>query len=883
MSPVSIRLSASRYLSELASRFPNPATVNASMLRNIITDVQNYEPDVSNMDAVCAALQHAKDEFTHLWAHATVEGTLDFDTLGILQSTFADATIKKALEAAYCVNLKSATTPIKGLFILGLGKLGGRDLNFSSDVDLIAFYDPAKFPVPQHKGQAYIAGKILKTMGQILSPRNSPHFIWRVDWRLRPESSATSLAMPIDAAQDFYFFRALPWHRLALMKARTVAGDHDIGAKFLGELTPFIWRQNLDFRALDELAELKSRINLEHPALRHYPESKGAMNIHAQGFNLKLGRGGIREIEFIANGQQLVWGGKQPTLRTSHTRQALLQLGVLGHLPDTDIKKLRADYIFLRQAENATQMLGNKQTHLVPDTPEDYARFLQILDIEAETFSDKLLQCRKRVHQLFSRLFTSPEDIPAAPRLFLKPLDIWLKKLDHHPREIAENWLDGFGRYGIRKPPHQSKQLAHLLINMVSQAGTAPGSKSNKAIVEIDQFFQSVSRSEQYFHLLGMRPELLTVLIPPLIYSSHMRRLLEQSPHIIDLFLIPNEPSRSGLPDFIFASHDYETRLERLRRYVNEGLFAAYTDVLQGRQTPTQMQAHLAKQADKTLESALTIMADEMKLEDIPICILALGNLGRQKMSPLSDLDLIFIVQNDIDPTLSQKMVRRLRTILTMPLREGIAYELDMRLRPSGRAGPPAVWLQSFEDHHMNRAWTWEHLALTSARTITGNRALCSQLNKVVNDILCRPRNLTQCRNDLITMWHRLETERIKQTSPNIFRSKLRRGGLMQAGFLRDSFELLGHAVPPELTKAIDYWNGVNIWERLLDMEGLTITDIPDYFSNAMLGSLSLPDLSALATQTQYMQECVNQMASNLWGSMDKSRPHGTETSVMWR
>ena len=253
------------------------------------------------------------------------------------------------------------------MFLLGLGKLGGLDLNFSSDVDLIAFYDPDALPVPATKGQAYIASDVCKRATQILHPRNSPNFVWRVDWRLRPESSGTGLAISTAKAETFYFFRSLPWHRLALMKARVVAGDKSAGARFLERLEPFIWRRNLDFTTLDELAALKTRINNEHPGLQYERAAPEPITPSASGFNLKLGRGGIREIEFIVNAQQLIHGGKRPRLRVTNTRTALTALADINMLSPDEAKSLRDDYRFFRELENTIQMTENEQTHLVPN------------------------------------------------------------------------------------------------------------------------------------------------------------------------------------------------------------------------------------------------------------------------------------------------------------------------------------------------------------------------------------------------------------------------------------------------------------------------------------------------------------------------------------
>jgi len=341
----------------------------------IETSAQNAFDALETLDPKNAdtpkKLLELKQRFALGWSALSLQNAADFISLGQLQSQFAERSINIALQTAWHIEAKSLKLrnlkrQVPGLFILGLGKLGGLDLNFSSDVDLIAYYDPEILPVPQHMGQSYVVNKVLKTMGQILKPRNSSDFIWRVDWRLRPESSASQLSMSTDMAQDFYFFRALPWHRLALMKARVIAGDKAAGERFLQNITPFIWRQNLDFRALDELAHLKSRINLEHPALRQQRAAPEPITEDATGFNIKLGSGGIREIEFIANAQQLVWGGKHYELRTPNTLDALAQLAKLGHIDEAVSEELSANYINLRQLENAIQMLGNAQTHIVP-------------------------------------------------------------------------------------------------------------------------------------------------------------------------------------------------------------------------------------------------------------------------------------------------------------------------------------------------------------------------------------------------------------------------------------------------------------------------------------------------------------------------------------
>ena len=433
------------------------------------------------------ALLEAKARFALGWSALALSRGAEFSDLGHLQTSFADRSIDLALRTAWkieakALKLKKIPDTVPGLFIFGLGKLGGTDLNFSSDVDLIAFYDPDTLPVPTHMGQGYIVNKVLKTMTRILKPRNSAEFIWRVDWRLRPESSASQLAMPIDMAQEFYFFRALPWHRLALMKARVVAGDIETGEKFLDTITPFIWRQNLDFRALDELAHLKSRINLEHPALRQQRAAPEPITADAAGFNVKLGSGGIREIEFIANAQQLVWGGKHYSLRTSNTLEALTELTKLGHLDEAICERLSGCYKAFRNLENAIQMLGNEQTHIVPSSPEQQQAILILLgEDDWDIASQQIEKMRRFVSAEFGNIFEASEPEAGTSGAFENSL----KALAPRQRDIVQGWLNGFDiQLTGSKNKHKFQQLGTRLLERIFNSS----GDTQIAIDRIDSF-----------------------------------------------------------------------------------------------------------------------------------------------------------------------------------------------------------------------------------------------------------------------------------------------------------------------------------------------------------------------------------------------------------
>jgi len=445
------QLLSSSYLSGLSENYKPPEKLAA-----IGSKVKTASPE---------ALLELKAEFSLSYAQTELSS---FDAMGQIWSDFADATLDRALElawqgAAKQHKLKLPDGKVPGLFLLGLGKLGGHDLNFSSDVDLIAFFDADILPVPEHKGQAYIASDVCKRVTQILQPRNAPDFVWRVDWRLRPESSGTGLAMSTAKAETFYFFRSLPWHRLALMKARPVAGDEACGAEFLSRLEPYIWRRNLDFTTLDELAALKTRINNEHPGLQIERAAPDPITPLAAGFNLKLGRGGIREIEFIANAQQLIHGGKRPALRVTHTRTALSELGHTELMSPSEAESLREDYSYFRQIENAVQMLNNEQTHIIP-SGENLNALLSLLGAPSN-FDTEIFERRQRVHQRFSALFAE-----AAPN----DIAIDTSALTDANGLIAKSWMNGFHTAKM-KPFSASMPSLNKLVdrNLISRSSIA--------------------------------------------------------------------------------------------------------------------------------------------------------------------------------------------------------------------------------------------------------------------------------------------------------------------------------------------------------------------------------------------------------------------------
>lgn len=806
--------SSSPYLSRLIERFGQPTDRTA----------HNALEALAGADA--SDLSGLKAQFNLGWAHLALTKHCPFERLGRLQSCFADGAVEIALRAAWQAE-KLPGQP-QGLFILGLGKLGGHDLNFSSDIDLIAYYDAETLPVPEARGQAYVASKVMKRLTKTLMPPHDPDFVYRVDWRLRPEASVTGLALSTARAQDFYFFRALPWHRLALLKARVIAGDRAVGDSFLADLSPFIWRQNLDFRAIDELAELKTRINLEHPRMKAERRTAKPIMEHPLGFNVKLGTGGIREVEFITNAKQMIWGGKHYALRTTNTLSALDALKAQGLFEAADTDRLIDAYRDHRQLENALQMMRNGHEHVLPQDEDDWSGIAALMGETVQSLMSRTTHHRHIVSARFSAMFTVTPDASASTDPVLEVMP----HLEEDTQAIVDDWLSGFRRYNIRtsKRPRLKPLGAALARRVVTSDAPDAG------IRRVDAYLGSLLRSEQYLSLLAANPALLDALVGPLLHSPHMSVLLAQSPHIIDTFLAPFPPTI----DFVLAERDYETRLERLRRFVNEGLFQNYHAFLTGTKNWRALADALTQQAEIVLEAALTIARDDLDAPDLAIAVVGMGKLGQSRMMPQSDLDLIFLFDDNVDRDLATKAVRRLSTILTTPLREGIAYELDMRLRPSGRSGPPAVTLSAFRRHHDQFARNWEHIALAPARIVAGDVGLGAQAEAIIADILSRPRDQAQLISDAHYMWGKIVEERIRSVPTDQFETKLRDGGLMMADFWDSVGAIMSG---PRLSQECDGWAELLYWERLLGLTGLQVTDIPDVY--AALMPTNLPDHQA--------------------------------------
>ena len=858
-----------------------------------------------------------KQRFVLLWSVGALRGHLDQQALGVWQSQFADQTINFALSYGWQVVaakhpalktvLHDSKRVMPGLFIFCMGKLGGTDLNFSSDVDLVAYFDPKLLPVPSALGKSYICHQVLQQMSRLLSQNNGFDFIWRVDWRLRPNASATTLAMSTEAALQYYFYRASPWHRLALMKARVVAGDLALGDEFLTSLRPFLWRQNLDYRAIDELAEIKQRINLEHPSLRAERQWREPISPEISGFNVKLGSGGIREIEFIVNALQLIWGGKQPSLQTTNTLLALQALAKKGHLESELATQLANAYRLLREIENGIQMLENQHTHLLPNSEARQSKLCTLLGLSHwDELVERVNPQRRLVNEKFESLFADQTIDQQALH--------WPVGLSAAAQEVVESWARGFQLYGVsNQTKHRLRPLAHNLSEYLEQLQHRLGGterESSKAlsatVIRLHDYFRSLPRGEQYFRLLAESPRLLENIAMPLVHSPPMSRLLKQSPHIIDCYMQQEwrYPEDGFDAEYVLQAAHYEQRLELLRRFVNESLYQLYLRFLQGDMQPMEFKLALSDLAEFTLRLSLRLVSDNMKLDETPISILALGKMGLRRMSPTSDLDLVFIYDSEQTSTeLASRYVSRLQTAISTPMREGIVYELDTRLRPSGRSGSPTLGVASFSQHQLNRAHTWEHIALAPGRVVAGPEDLNKQISQVKATVLSRDRDQQQMLKDAMKMWHRIAEHRVLDLPVETINNKLRKGGLMQAEYLASCL-LIQSAAPQaesdfdELLRAeladteyrqlpdiIEFWRVQQLWERLLGKTGQPLDSIDPLYLQRLFKQSGVESLAQLMDKKIAYAEQVTRFNQAMFNQIEDTEfDHHSwlETSVQW-
>jgi len=775
------------------------------------------------------------------WRDLAGWATLE-ETLASL-SGLADACLQMALGKLLVWAVARDGQPIETasgrparFIVLGMGKLGGQELNYSSDIDLIFAYTG--------EGQADKAGlsnhefflRLGQRLIQALSEQTGDGIVFRVDMRLRPNGASGPLVLSFDAMEQYYQIHGRMWERYALIKTRLVAGDPAAGTILLNTLRPFVYRRYLDYTAVEEIRDMKGAIHRE--LLRKGIES-----------NIKLGPGGIREVEFIAQAFQLIRGGRDPRLQERRLLPVLALLTAEGDLTAQTEKELREAYVFLRHTEHRLQEINDQQTQVLPATGLDCLRVAAGMGFDDwESFRKVLMRHMQRVHEHFESIFTAPQGeapVGAEPGLHA----VWAGSLD---KATALSLLTSTG---YRDPDQALHLLRELRSGGAYSALSATGRErldklmplllgaagltadANTTLSRLIQLVEMICRRSVYLALLVENPMVLSQLVKLCGASEWIAQYLSAHPILLDELMDPAglyaPLSHAALASELQArlarlpAEDLEAQMDALREFRHgHVLRVAAADVGPGL-TPAQIGRHLGEIAEVVVEYALELAKADLERKHgrptlnrqgetiVPgFAVIAYGKLGSLELGYTSDLDMIFlhgaeeggetegprVIANE---TFFARLGQRLIHVLTARTSGGILYEVDTRLRPSGRSGLLVTHPAAFRDYQTEHAWVWEHQALIRARPIAGDETLCQSFEEIRREILCRARDPENLRTEVLAMRQRMHEARSAH-EPDEFDLKHDPGGMIDVEFMVQYAVLRWSHDHPELIRHRD-------------------------------------------------------------------------------
>ncbi|MGB2151567.1 MAG: bifunctional [glutamine synthetase] adenylyltransferase/[glutamine synthetase]-adenylyl-L-tyrosine phosphorylase [Parvibaculales bacterium] len=795
----------SPFLARLIRRYPETLVALSDnspedYLADLFDGLQADMAAMKQRDAAIAALRHARNRAALVIALADLADLWDVETVTHYLTRLADLAVRCGLD--YLLREATADGRLKefsrdGLVVLALGKHGGEELNYSSDIDIVIYYTAHALPLADGQDMRKFHIKLVQDLTALLQNVTADGFVFRVDLRLRPDPGATPVTVTVDAALSYYESMGQNWERAVYIKARPIAGDLAAGEKFLADLQPYIWRRYFDFAAIEDVHSMKRQMH----AVRGHAE------IAAEGHNLKLGRGGIREIEFFVQTQQLIAGGRDPDLRGHRTVDMLHMLAQKKWIDMATAEKLTATYYYLRRMEHRLQMRLDEQTQTLPKDDEGFAAFACFAGYErAQDFAAALTAHLSGVTDEYAQLFeqaeslsgdagnlvfTGGEDDPETLETlsnmgFKRPADI---------SSIIRGWHAG--RMAATRSERAREILTRLqpvLLTKLAQA-RAP----DDGFMRFDQFLTVLPAGVQIFSLFQSNPHVLNLLVDIINTAPRLASLLSANAKLVDA-LVPGHVSEE-LPEHF---SDFESAMDMLRRHVHEAQFRVGTRTL----ADPVMATHHGEDYSRLAETAISTMYDAAladierqygRMDDGDMLVLGLGKLGSGEMTLQSDLDLIMICDCPDFAMLSigakpldadrwfARAARRMMSGLSAPTSEGDLFEVDTRLRPSGNAGPLVTKFSSFVDYQANQAWNWEHMALTRGRVLAGGDALREKVEAAIKSVLTAPRDAGKLADDAQDMRARL---RKHQPQAGPFDIRRGDGGLVDVEFIAQCLQL---------------------------------------------------------------------------------------------
>ena len=698
-------------------------------------------------DKLADGLRQGKRRMALLTAVADLGGAFSLEEVTGALTDYADAACGAALRAGLAVQIKRGKLPgmtlddlddCAGMVVLAMGKMGARELNYSSDIDLICVFDESRYEADDFHAARQAFVKATRAMCATLSDLTAQGYVFRTDLRLRPDPSVTPVCITMEAAERYYESLGRTWERAAYIKARPAVGDIAAGERFLQSLRPFVWRRHLDFAAIQDAHDMRLAIR-EHKGL--------GGPITLPGHDMKLGRGGIREIEFFTQTRQLIAGGRDASLRTRGTLEGLQVLADKEWVTQEVADTLGDHYRAHRTVEHRLQMVQDAQTHALPRSEAEFDRLACMMDMDREALEADLHRRLQGVHDLIESFFAASREEPEATG----PEHVFdtsvLERWPSYPALRSERGADIFGK------------LKPLLLNRLAQAA-----KPDEGLLAFDGFLAGLPAGVQLFSLLRANPQLGELLVDIVATSPALASHLSRNAGVLDAVIggdfFSDWPGQDQLTEMLKAElareADYELRLDATRRWAREWHFRIGVHLLRGLTDAATASVQYAELARAVLQALWPVVVDHFALRHGPppgrgAVLLGMGSLGAGRLTPTSDLDMLVIYDaGGVESSEGRKplatrtyyarLTQAMITAMTAPMAQGKLYDIDMRLRPSGNQGPVATSLASFESYQKEHAWVWEHLALTRAQVIAGPQGLAEDVETLRREILSLPK-----------------------------------------------------------------------------------------------------------------------------------------------
>ncbi|MCZ8375020.1 MAG: bifunctional [glutamine synthetase] adenylyltransferase/[glutamine synthetase]-adenylyl-L-tyrosine phosphorylase [Beijerinckiaceae bacterium] len=770
-------------------------------------------------------LRQAKARAALLIAMADLGGVID--TVGVTEalSDFADASVQAALRFGLREAMAARRfTPVDpdrpekefGLFVLALGKHGARELNYSSDIDLTIFYEPDAPGIASAADPQALAIQLVKGIVRLLNERTGDGYVQRVDLRLRPDPGLTPIAMPVHAALGYYESVGQNWERAANIKARPIAGDIEAGRAFLKELEPFIWRKYFDYAAIADIHAMKRQIY----AVRGHDQ------ITVPGHDLKVGRGGIREIEFFVQTQQLVYGGRRPTLRGPRTLDMLQELAREGWVTPEAADELAMAYRFLRDLEHRVQMVNDEQTQKLPRSDDELASLARLAGFTRGELDKALIRQMRIVERHYARLFEAVPGLAseAGSLVFTGVEDDpetlnTLRRLGFQRPDMVAETVRGwhFGRRPAITTPRAREIVTELVPGLLEAFGNS--SDPDGALLAFDNALQRMPAVVELFSILKNNADLRRLFAEILGSAPRLSEIVAQSPHVLDVLVDPEflhgltiEAARSRIAPRLERETDMELFLERARELARAERFLLGTRVF-SRVLPLAEAGHAHTAIAGIFVDVVLrrVRAEFAKAHGViagaEMILVAYGKAGSREMTANSDLDLVVIYDAPPDAVSDgtrslmpaeyfARLTQRLVSALSVQMRTGTLYEIDLRLRPSGRKGTVATSLNGFREYQLNEAETWERMALSRARPMAGDSGLGRRWREEAQAILAAPREARAVLADVAAMRGLMAQEK---PGRNRFDVKDWPGGLVDCEFIAQAMVLIHATRHPAL------------------------------------------------------------------------------------